>query len=79
MTSAYHSYRIRLRGVASDILRAAFDDVQVSQRAGQTVLTTGPLDAAALYGLISRIESLGLVLMDVEVIDAGRPGDSAAS
>jgi hypothetical protein len=77
--SAFRSYQIRIRGVASDLVRAAFDDVEVSHGSGQTVLRTGPVDSATLYGLISRIESLGLVLMGVEAIDVGQSGGPAAS
>ena len=43
---------------------------------GQTVLRTGVIDSAALYGLIGRIESLGLVLMDVQAIDGASDGSA---
>ena len=33
-------------------------------------MRTGGADTAALYGLISRIEALGLVLLEVGAVDA---------
>ena len=36
-------------------------------------------DAAALYGLIRRIEMLGLVLLEVEAVDAGESGGPGPS
>ena len=37
---------------------------------GATWLRTGGTDIAALYGLIKRIEALGLVLLAVDTVDA---------
>ncbi len=73
VTNTSRAYRIRIRGVAGDPLRAAFDDVDVSTEAGSTLLRTELVDTATLYGLIRRIESFGLVLMNVEAIDEGQP------
>jgi hypothetical protein len=70
VTEATHVYKIRIRGVASDTLRAAFDDVEVSQGRDLTILRTGQVDSATLYGLIARIESLGLDLLDVAATDS---------
>jgi hypothetical protein len=74
VTGTFRIYELRIRGVASDLVRAAFDDVEVSDGSGQTVLRTGPVDSATLYGLISRIESLGLVLMEMDAIDVDSGG-----
>ena len=65
------AYEIKIRGVASDLVRAEFDDVEVREAAGVTCLRTGGADAATLYGLIRRIEALGLVLLKVDAVDAG--------
>ena len=62
-------YELKIRGVASDVVRAEFDDVELWEVPGATWLRTGEADTAALYGLIRRIETLGLVLLKV---DAGR-------
>ena len=64
-------YELKIRGVASDLVRAEFDDVELWDARGATWLRTGQADTAALYGLIKRIEMLGLVLLKVDQIDAG--------
>ena len=60
------AYEIKIRGVASDLVRAEFDDVELWKAPGATWLRTGGADTAALYGLIRRIETLGLVLLAVD-------------
>jgi hypothetical protein len=65
------AYEIKIRGVASDLVRAEFDDVELWEAPGATWLRTGGTDMAALYGLIKRIEALGLVLLAVDTVDAG--------
>ena len=64
-------YELKIRGVASDLVRAEFDDVELWEAPGATWLRTGEADTAALYGLIKRIETLGLVLLKVDEVDAG--------
>jgi hypothetical protein len=51
-------------------VRAEFDDVELWEASGATWLRTGGADTATLYGLINRIETLGLVLLEVTPIDA---------
>jgi hypothetical protein len=70
-------YELKIRGVASDVVRAEFDDVELWEVPGATWLRTGGADMAALYGLIRRIEMLGLVLLKVDAVDAGESGDPA--
>jgi|GEM_PF-1249684 len=72
-------YELKIRGVASDVVRAEFDDVELWEVPGATWLRTGRADTAALYGLIRRIEMLGLVLLKVDAVDAGESGDPAPS
>ena len=74
-----HVYRLQFRGVASNLVQAEFDDVEVSESDGSTILQTDPIDSAALYGLIRRIESLGLALVTVETGDMGSTGVAAVS
>jgi len=64
-------YELKIRGVASDLVRAEFDDVELWEAPGATWLRTGGTDTAALYGLIKRIEMLGLVLLKVDEVDPG--------
>ena len=61
--------QLRVGGVASDLLRAAFDDVTMTECSGQTVLRTENVDRAALFGLIDRIESMGLVLLEAKAVE----------
>ena len=72
-------YEIKIRGVASDLVRAEFDDVELWEAPGATWLRTGGADMAALYGLINRIEALGLVLLKVDAVDAGESDHPAPS
>ena len=47
--------------------------------AGGDRLRTDEADTAALYGLIKRIETLGLVLLKVDEVDASESGHPAPS
>jgi hypothetical protein len=60
-------YVVTVKGEPGELLRAAFDDVQVSSAPGVTVLTAA-LDQPALHGLLARIEDLGLELLDMRLI-----------
>jgi hypothetical protein len=77
VTKPPRAYEIKIRGVASDLVRAEFDDVELWEAPGATWLRTGEADMAALYGLIRRIEALGLVLLKVEEVGAGESDDPA--
>ena len=79
MTKRPHVYKLKIRGVASDLVRAEFDDVELWEAPGATWLRTGRTDTAALYGLINRIEMLGLVLIEVDAIDADESDQPAPS
>jgi hypothetical protein len=72
-------YELKIRGVASDLVRAEFDDVELWDAPGATWLRTGESDTAALYGLIKRIETLGLVLLKVDEVGVGESDHSAPS
>ena len=76
MTVRLHLYEIRIQGVASEVLRAAFDDVHVTVESGQTVLRTDWADASVLYGLLSRLETLGLVLLEAKATEIDAFGGS---
>ena len=73
------AYEIKIRGVASDLVRAEFDDVELWEAPEATWLRTGGTDMAALYGLIKRIEALGLILLKVDAVDDGESGHPAPS
>ena len=55
-------YDVTFKGVASDALRAAFDDCDVVSTAGATTLRCG---REALRNVIDRIQDLGLDLLEV--------------
>jgi hypothetical protein len=59
------SYEIRVRGRLSDSLVAAFEGMNASVEPVETVLHGPVQDQAALYGLLDRIQALGLELVEV--------------
>ena len=79
VTKHPRAYEVKIRGVPSDLVRAEFDDVDLWEAPGGFWLRTGRADTATLYGLIKRIEALGLVLLNVDAVDAGESGDPALS
>jgi hypothetical protein len=65
------TYVITVRGVAGPWVRGVFDDTEISVVADTTVLRRAGADQAALYGLLRRIEDLGLELLDIRRESAG--------
>ena len=59
------SYEIRVKGRLSDSLLAAFEGLSATVEPVETVLYGPVQDQAALYGLLDRIQSLGLELVEV--------------
>jgi hypothetical protein len=70
------SYEIRIRGRLSESMRTAFEEFAVSTAPVETVLYGRVLDQAALHGLLDRIASLGLELVEVRRL-AGQPAAGA--
>ena len=70
------TYEIPFAGQAGTALRAEFDDCDVRVGPGTTTLRAEIPDQAALQGLLQRITSLGLELLDVSLT---APGDIADS
>jgi hypothetical protein len=58
-------YEFHVRGELSDRLLAAFTDLQATKRRGETILAGRVQDQAALFGVLDRIESLGIQLIEV--------------
>jgi len=59
-------YQIRLRGHLDTRWSDWFDGLTVSHETNGTTLLSGPVvDQAALHGLLSRINNLGLPLLSV--------------
>ena len=63
------TYSITFKGEAGKTVRAAFEDLDISTEAGFTTLRGKLADQAALHGVIDRMRSLGLELMNVTLID----------
>jgi hypothetical protein len=67
------TYEITFLGQAGTALRAEFDDCEVTVGPGTTTLRAVLPDRGALSGLIERINSLGLDVIDVSLV-ATPPG-----
>ena len=65
-------YRIRIRGLLGEGVLRSFHDLHIAQPAGETVLT-GHLDRPRLQEVLTRIEALGLELVELRRLDAHRP------
>jgi hypothetical protein len=58
-------WEIRVAGRVGTRVLAAFDELEASTGTVETVLCGRVEDQAALHGLLSRIQSLGLELIEV--------------
>ena len=66
-------YKIRVAGQLDETTAAAFAGLDVAACGAGTVIT-GELDQAALHGLLERIRSLGLELVDARRVRGSGPG-----
>jgi hypothetical protein len=71
------SYEIRIRGRVGDPVLATFANLNASVRPTETVLRGVIKDQAALHGVLDRIQSLGLEL--IEIRQVGDPQTPRAS
>ncbi|MGH3181003.1 MAG: hypothetical protein ACRDOH_02025 [Streptosporangiaceae bacterium] len=67
------TYEITFLGQAGAAMRAEFDDCEVTIGPGTTTLRAELPDRGALTGLVERINSLGLDVIDVSMV-ASPPG-----
>ena len=58
-------YQVRVRGRLSQTMLVAFPDLRPQLLASETVLAGELPDQAALFGVLYRIEALGLELIEV--------------
>jgi hypothetical protein len=70
------SYEIRIKGRLSDSLLAAFEGLTASVEPAETVLHGPVQNQDALHGLLDRIRSLGLELVEVRRLPK-RPDEHA--
>ena len=59
------SYEIRIKGRLSDSLLAAFEGLSATVEPVETVLQGPVEDQSSLHGLLDRIQSLGLELVEI--------------
>jgi hypothetical protein len=62
------TYEITFAGQAGTVLQAEFDDCEISVGPSTTTLHLQLADQGALHGLLQRIASFGLELIDVSVV-----------
>ena len=61
-------YRIVVRSELSDRYAVAFEGMEMETRNGVTVLTGEVIDQPRLYGILDRINGLGLELLSVQAL-----------
>ena len=65
-----HIYRIKIKGHLDPGWSDWFESMTLSQEEGGATLLTGPVaDQPALQGLLARLNSLGLTIILVELMD----------
>jgi len=70
-------YRIVVRSELSGTYAVAFEGMEMETKNGDTVLTGTIIDQPQLYGMLERINGLGLELLSVRALpDDANPGDS---
>ena len=65
-------YEIRIKGSLSDSLSGAFEDFTASVKPAETVMRGELRDQSELHGVLDRIQSLGLELIEVRQIEGDR-------
>jgi hypothetical protein len=63
-------YEIRIKGRLSDTLLAAFEGLTATVEPVETVLYGPVPDQSSLHGLLDRIQSLGLELVEIRRLPA---------
>ena len=61
-------YRIVVQSELSDRYAAAFEGMEMETKSGDTVITGEVIDQPHLYGILSRINGLGLKLVSVQAL-----------
>jgi hypothetical protein len=65
------TYEIRVRAHLGRTMRSAFPGLRAEMHGEDTLLTGALTDQAALYGVLARIEALGLELLEVRRLRGG--------
>jgi hypothetical protein len=61
-------YRIVVRSELSDRYAVAFEGMEMETKNGDTILTGEVIDQPHLYGILARINGLGLELLSVQAL-----------
>ena len=72
------SYQIRIRARLGQTMRRAFPALQAETRGEDTLLTGALADQAALFGVLTQIEALGLELVEVRRCESPGMCDAAS-
>ena len=73
-------YEIRVQGLLDSRWAASFDGMALTAEPDGTTTIRGPVvDQAALHGLLRKLRDLGLSLLSVAQLDAGRPQISTSA
>lgn len=62
-------YEMRIKGRLSDSVTGAFEDFTSSVKPAETVMRGEIRDQSELHGLLERIQSLGLELIEIRRLD----------
>jgi hypothetical protein len=67
-------YRIVVRSELTDRYASAFEGMEMETKNGRTILTGEVKDQPHLFGILGRINALGLVLLSVQALsEAAHP------
>ena len=64
-------YRIVVRSELSNRYAVAFEGMEMETKNGYTILTGEVIDQPHLYGILDRINGLGLQLLSVQALQEG--------
>jgi hypothetical protein len=62
-------YRVVVRGRVGNELAGPFDHLEIDSNAGESSLTGAFADPAQLYGLLDRLQDLGIPIVSVNPAD----------
>ena len=72
--STANVYRIVVRSELSDRCASAFEGMKMEAKNGRTILTGEVKDQPHLFGILDRLNALGLVLLSVQALsEAAHP------
>jgi hypothetical protein len=66
---SHERYEIRVRGTIGEPLLENFEGLDARVKPAETILRGEITDQPALYGILDRIQALGLELIEVKRVD----------